>query len=76
VGDAVKSFFKRQIGVAPGASWIGFDQLDFFIGAYAFVAPLYAPPVLPTLACLPIVFLGSIATTASGAWLGLKESWI
>lgn len=76
VGDAVKSFFKRQIGIAPGASWLGFDQLDFFVGAYLFVAPLLAAPLLPTLACLPIVFLGSVATTVVAAWLGLKESWI
>jgi CDP-2,3-bis-(O-geranylgeranyl)-sn-glycerol synthase len=76
VGDAVKSFFKRQIGIAPGASWIGFDQLDFFVGAYAFVALLHVPPLLPTLACMPIVFAGSVATTAIGAWLGLKESWL
>jgi CDP-2,3-bis-(O-geranylgeranyl)-sn-glycerol synthase len=76
IGDAVKSFFKRQIGIAPGASWLGFDQLDFFVGAYLFVAPLVAAPLLPTLACMPFVFLGSVATTAVGAWLGLKESWI
>jgi CDP-2,3-bis-(O-geranylgeranyl)-sn-glycerol synthase len=76
VGDAVKSFFKRQIGIAPGKSWIGFDQLDFFAGAYAFIAPIYAPPFLATLACLPIVFAGSIVTTAIGAWLGMKESWL
>lgn len=76
VGDAVKSFFKRQIGVAPGASWLGFDQLDFFLGAYLFVAPLVMAPLLPTLACAPVVFLGSVATTAVAAWLGMKESWI
>jgi CDP-2,3-bis-(O-geranylgeranyl)-sn-glycerol synthase len=76
VGDAVKSFFKRQVGIAPGASWIGFDQLDFLAGAYVFVAPLYAPPLLPTLAIAPIVFLGSIATTATAYWLHLKEAWI
>jgi CDP-2,3-bis-(O-geranylgeranyl)-sn-glycerol synthase len=76
VGDAIKSFFKRQIGIAPGKSWIGFDQLDFFIGAYAFVSIVHAPPLLPAMACLPIVFMGSIMTTAVGAWLGLKESWL
>lgn len=76
VGDAVKSFFKRQIGIAPGKSWIGFDQLDFLVGAYAFVSVVHVPPLLPTLACLPIVFMGSIATTAIGAWLGMKESWL
>jgi CDP-2,3-bis-(O-geranylgeranyl)-sn-glycerol synthase len=76
VGDALKSFFKRQIGIAPGASWIGFDQLDFVVGAYAFVCILYVPPLLATIASLPVVFAGSIAVTATGAWLGMKESWI
>jgi CDP-2,3-bis-(O-geranylgeranyl)-sn-glycerol synthase len=32
IGDAVKSFFKRQIGVEPGKPWVPFDQLDFIIG--------------------------------------------
>src|SRR5512143_294758 len=76
VGDAVKSFFKRQIGIRPGASWIGFDQLDFFAGAYAFASPLYVAPPLTTLACTPVVFVGSIAVTAIAAWLNMKESWL
>jgi CDP-2,3-bis-(O-geranylgeranyl)-sn-glycerol synthase len=76
VGDAVKSFFKRRIGIAPGASWLVFDQLDFMAGSYLFVALVYVPPLLPTLAILPIVFVGSVATSASGYWLGLKEAWI
>lgn len=76
VGDAVKSFFKRRIDIAPGASWIGFDQLDFMVGAYALVSCVVVPPVLPTLAILPLVFIGSLASTATGYWLGLKEAWI
>ena len=76
VGDAVKSFFKRRVGIAPGASWPVLDQLDFFAGAYLFVLALHVPPVLPTFACLPIVLAGSIAVTATGWALGLKEAWI
>jgi CDP-2,3-bis-(O-geranylgeranyl)-sn-glycerol synthase len=76
VGDAVKSFFKRRVGIAPGASWPVFDQLDFMAGAYLFVSAVHAPPLLPTLASLPIVLAGSIATTAIGWALGLKEAWI
>ena len=76
VGDAVKSFFKRRIGIAPGASWLGFDQLDFMMGAYLFIGPLYVPPPLATLAILPVVFLGGIASSATGYWLGMKEAWI
>jgi CDP-2,3-bis-(O-geranylgeranyl)-sn-glycerol synthase len=76
VGDAVKSFFKRRIDIAPGASWPVFDQLDFFAGAYLFASVVYVPPVLPTIACLPIVLAGSVAVTAIGWALGLKEAWI
>jgi CDP-2,3-bis-(O-geranylgeranyl)-sn-glycerol synthase len=76
VGDAVKSFFKRRADIPPGASWPVFDQLDFFFGSYAFLALVYVAPLAPTLACLPAVLAGSIAVTAIGWALGLKEAWI
>jgi len=76
VGDAVKSFFKRRVGIAPGASWLGFDQLDFMAGAYVLVCAVFVPPLGATLAILPIVFVGSIATTATAYWCGLKAAWI
>jgi CDP-2,3-bis-(O-geranylgeranyl)-sn-glycerol synthase len=76
LGDAVKSFFKRRVDIAPGGSWLGFDQLDFMVGAYACVAPVFVPPLLATIAILPVVFLGSIATTVAAYWLGMKEAWI
>jgi|SRR5579871_1469267 len=76
LGDAVKSFFKRRVGIPPGAPWIPFDQLDFLVGAYVCVAPLVVPPLVPTLLAAPLVGVGSVAVTAAGYGLGLKESWI
>jgi len=76
VGDAVKSFLKRRINIEPGASWPIFDQLDFFIGAYLFVSFVYAPPLLLTLASLPFILFGNVASNAVGYWLGFKETWI
>ena len=76
VGDAVKSFFKRRIDIAPGASWPVFDQLDFFFGAYSFVSLVYAPPLLVVLASLPVILLANLASNAVGYWLGFKETWI
>lgn len=32
MGDAVKSFFKRRVGVKPGDSWFPFDQIDYIVG--------------------------------------------
>jgi CDP-2,3-bis-(O-geranylgeranyl)-sn-glycerol synthase len=34
-GDALKSFFKRQVGIPPGESWIPFDQVDDVLGGIA-----------------------------------------
>lgn len=76
LGDALKSFLKRQLDIAPGASWLGPDQLDFFVGAYLCVAIVWVPPLLPSLAIAPLVFAGTILTTATGYGLGLKTSWI
>lgn len=44
-GDALKSFFKRQVGIAPGRSWVPFDQLDFVIGTLVAVSLLIDMPV-------------------------------
>lgn len=38
-GDAMKSFFKRQIGVAPGKTWFPFDQIDYIVGGIIATLP-------------------------------------
>lgn len=38
-GDSLKSFFKRQLDVQPGKSWVPFDQIDFILGAILFSLP-------------------------------------
>lgn len=40
-GDSIKSFFKRQLRIEPGKSWVPFDQLDFVVGAIIFSLPFY-----------------------------------
>ena len=37
-GDLLKSFFKRQKGIAAGKSWWFFDQVDWIVGAFVFGA--------------------------------------
>ena len=41
-GDAIKSFFKRALNIAPGKPWFPFDQLDSVLGALLSAA-LYLP---------------------------------
>jgi CDP-2,3-bis-(O-geranylgeranyl)-sn-glycerol synthase len=36
IGDAVKSFFKRQKGVPSGKTWFPFDQIDYVFGGILF----------------------------------------
>ncbi|NQU97882.1 CDP-archaeol synthase [Candidatus Woesearchaeota archaeon] len=44
-GDAIKSFFKRQIGIASGKPWIPFDQIDYLIVALLLSSMIFLPSV-------------------------------
>lgn len=43
IGDLIKSFFKRRVGIAPGKPWLPFDQIDYIIGGLAAVSFVYFP---------------------------------
>lgn len=43
-GDAVKSFFKRRIGIRSGKSWLIADQIDYILGAILFTLPVVILP--------------------------------
>ncbi|MDX1766191.1 MAG: CDP-archaeol synthase [Candidatus Saccharimonadales bacterium] len=73
-GDAIESFFKRQIGKQPGESWIPFDQIDTAVGLMI-IAALYVDLPLSTWAAGLII--GSLLFPVSTyiAWLlKLKDS--
>jgi len=48
LGDSIKSFFKRQLSIAPSISWAPFDQIDWIIGSillsgiYIKISPIHA----------------------------------
>lgn len=74
LGDAIESFFKRQIGVAPGKSWFPFDQTDYIIGGILFTA-LYRPlPIIVYLLIVVIWFGMHLLFTWIGYIVGLKDS--
>lgn len=59
-GDALKSFFKRRIGIKPGAPWFPFDQLDFVVVALLFIWPFFSLPwqhILVLLIATPVLHL-------------------
>ncbi len=56
-GDAVKSFFKRQLNKKPGKSWIPFDQIDWVAGALVITSWIVPYPPVIILVSLTICFL-------------------
>lgn len=73
LGDAIKSFFKRQVGVPPGETWFPFDQVDYIIGG-AIATWAFVPLSFKQYALLIFLwfFLHLIATTV-GYLTGLKD---
>ena len=73
-GDALKSFVKRQGGVAPGKRWFPWDQLDYILGGIVFTC-WYVPLSFSHYLLLGLVwFLLHPLSTFIGYELKLKES--
>jgi CDP-2,3-bis-(O-geranylgeranyl)-sn-glycerol synthase len=73
-GDSAKSFVKRRVGIAPGQSWIPFDQLDFVIGALVITAHRVSLSWLDWALVLAVSGPGAIVVTRLGHWLGIRAT--
>lgn len=73
VGDAVKSFFKRRVGIKSGKPWIPFDQIDYTVGALAVGSFVFFPGWLNAFLVVFISAFGHIATNHIGYWLGVRD---
>lgn len=73
VGDLIKSFFKRRIGIAPGQSWRPFDQIDFILGAIAATAIAFPIPLDIMTTALVLGFFLHVLTNHLGYWLHLRK---
>ncbi|MFH1510196.1 MAG: CDP-archaeol synthase [Candidatus Woesearchaeota archaeon] len=75
-GDAVKSFFKRRVGIPPGKPFIPFDQLDYSLGALLFVSMVYLPIWQLSLAAVVSSFFLHIIAVKFAFCSGIrKERW-
>lgn len=74
-GDIIKSFFKRRLKIKLGRPWFPFDQLDFVIGAYIFLLPVYVMPWQNLLAILILTPALHFFTNLVGYALKLKKVW-
>ena len=73
-GDAVKSFFKRRLKIAPGKSWPVFDQIDFVLGALIAASFFVSLTLLHVVTALIIFTMLSLATSFIGMKLKIKKS--
>ena len=72
--DAIKSFFKRQIGVKPGGTWFPFDRIDYIIGGLLLSALIVDLPHSSYYWIGLIWFLIHPISTFIAWLVGLKES--
>jgi CDP-2,3-bis-(O-geranylgeranyl)-sn-glycerol synthase len=76
IGDSVKSFFKRRLGISPGKSWFPLDQIDYILGAIAFT--FFYLPLRPAqyLLLLGLGFVLHLATVYIGYLTKIREQAI
>jgi CDP-2,3-bis-(O-geranylgeranyl)-sn-glycerol synthase len=75
LGDAVKSFVKRRIGIAPGKPLIPFDYIDYMVGFLVCTYPLYQWSVVEGLVVVGAALVLNPLTNMFGYWTGLKSTY-
>ncbi len=74
VGDFVKSFFKRRVGIKPGASWIPFDQIDYILGGIIFSLLYIQMPIIYYILIFISYSIIHPISTVIGYYIKLKDS--
>lgn len=73
-GDHAKSFFKRRVGIPPGAPWWPLDQLDFVVGGLLAASFLVGWSAWTTaIVIVPTVLLFHRLLNGLGYLLGLRK---
>lgn len=72
-GDAIESFFKRQLNRPPGHGWFPFDQTDYIIGGAIAASPFVSLDVQEYVILLLLWLLMHVVASYIGFTLGLKE---
>jgi len=75
IGDMVKSFFKRRIGIKPGAMFQPWDGIDYMLGAIIFMFPWYNGGLIEYIFLLIIWPLLSLLMNSCAYRIGWKECW-
>jgi len=73
LGDAVKSFFKRQFDVPPGKSWFPFDQVDWILGTVLASLVVIRPNIIFVLSTIAVGLILHVLIKFAGYILHLQE---
>lgn len=73
VGDAIESFFKRQVGIKPGQSWFPFDQTDYILGGLLASSILVRLSTVQYLSIFATWFVIHLVATYIGYRVGLRD---
>lgn len=71
--DALKSFFKRQLGISSGSSWIPFDQADWLIGTLLVLILFVKIPMSIILVGLSFGIVLQVLVKLLGFYLGIDK---
>jgi CDP-2,3-bis-(O-geranylgeranyl)-sn-glycerol synthase len=72
-GDAIESFFKRQLNIAPGQGWFPFDQTDYIIGGAIATMPFVSLSILQYVWLIIVWLIIHMISTVIGYFVGLKD---
>lgn len=73
-GDAVKSFFKRRLGIVPGRRWIPADQLDFVVGGLLALGWLVNLSGSDILVMLTVSFVADVVVNQLAFRAGIRDT--
>lgn len=73
LGDTVKSFFKRRIGLGVGKNLIFFDQIDFLLGALVISLPFDRFPIRFILVVIAATFTVHIISNIVAFYMRIKR---
>ena len=75
-GDLIKSFFKRRLNLRPGQRFVPFDQMDFVIGAFLFVMPVFRATLEIFVMSIALSFVLDIIVNHLAFYFGIRnEKW-
>ncbi len=73
-GDLISAFFKRRLNLKPGAKFIPFDQTNYVIGSFVFLAPFFKINISIWLTLFVLTFFLHIIVNRLGYYLKIHQA--